>query len=98
MVWKFKLLISVQRKLLKIKKATYTLPSRIINFIVYKLDMWSRDLNSDFTLKDYLYGGVKLAKNTDPDKYVCSGCGIGFDLRSEFLLPDGIVGKNVLIF
>ena len=38
--------------------------------IVYKLDTRSRDLNSDFTLKDYLFGGVKLAKNSDPDKYI----------------------------
>ena len=55
-------------------------------------------LSSDFTLKDYLYGGVTLAKNTDPDKYVCSGYGNGFNLHSEFLLPDGIVGKNVITF
>ena len=45
-----------------------------------------------------LIGGVKLAKNADPDKYVYSGCGIGFDWRSEFSLPDCTVGKNVIIF
>ena len=40
-------------------------------FIVYELDTWSRDLNSDFTLKDCLFGGVKLVKeNADPDKYI----------------------------
>ena len=41
---------------------------------------------------------MKLAKNADPDKYVYSGCGIGFDGRSEFSLPDCTVGKNVIIF
>ena len=64
--------------------------------IVYELDAWSRDLNSDFTLNDCLFGGVKLTKNPDPDKYVYSGYGTEFDLRSEFSLPDGILGKNVI--
>ena len=57
----------------------------------------SRDLNSKFTLKDCLFGGVKLTKNADLDKYIYSGYGIGFDSRSEFSLPDGGVGKNVII-
>ena len=29
---------------------------------------------------------------------MCSGYGIGFDLRSEFLLIDNRLGKNVIIF
>ena len=37
-------------------------------FIVYELDTWSQDLNSDFISKDCLFGGVKLPKNADPDK------------------------------
>ena len=61
---------------------------------VYELDTCSKDLNSDFTLKDCLLEGVKLAKNADPDKYVYTGYGIGFDSRSEFSLPDGSIGKN----
>ena len=44
---------------LKQKNATYTPPKRINFFIVYELDTWSPDLNSDFTLKDCLFGGVK---------------------------------------
>ena len=31
-----------------------------------------------------LFGSVKLTKNADPDKYVSTGYGIGFDWRSEF--------------
>ena len=54
--------------------------------------------NCDFTLKDCLFGGVKLAENADLDKYIYSGYGTGFDLHSEFSLPDGSVGKNVIIF
>ena len=57
----------------------------------------SWDLNSDFALKDCLFGGVKLAKNTDLDKYIYSGYGIGFTLCSEFSLPDGSIGKSVII-
>ena len=69
---------------LKQKDATFT-PHNVINFfIVCKFDAWSRDLNSDFTLKDCLFGVVKLAKNDDCDKYVYSGYGIGFGSRSEF--------------
>ena len=53
---------------------------------------------SVFALKGYLFGGVKLAKNADPVKYVYTGYGIGFDSRSEFSLPDVSLGKNVIIF
>ena len=34
----------------------------------FELDTCSRDLNSEFTLKNCLIGGVKLAKKADPDK------------------------------
>ena len=83
---------------LKQKNATDTPPNRIIFFIVYELDTWSQDLNSDFTLKYCLFGGVKLAKNADPDKYVYSRYGIGFNSCSEFSLLDGGVGKMFLFF
>ena len=52
--------------------------------IFYELDTWPRDLNTDFTIKYYLFGSVKLTKNADPDKHACTGYGIGFNLRSEF--------------
>ena len=38
-------------------------------FIIYELDAWSRELNSDFNWKDCLFGGVKLAENAEQDKY-----------------------------
>ena len=53
---------------IKKKNATLTAPNRIF-FIVYKLDAWSRDLNSNFTLKDCLFGSVKLTTNADLGKY-----------------------------
>ena len=67
-------------------------------FIVYELDKWSRDLSTDFTLKDCLFGSIKLTKNADPDKYKYNGYGIEFDLRSESSLPDGSLSTNVTNF
>ena len=43
-------------------------------------------------------GAVKLAKNADSDKYIYTGYGIGFNLHSDLSLPDGSLGKNVIIF
>ena len=64
-----------------------------------KLDKWSRDLNSNFPLKDCLFEGVKLSKNADPDKYIYNGgYSIGFDSRSEFSLPESTGGKNFIVF
>ena len=54
----------------------------VVNFIVYETDRWSKDLNTDFTIKDCLFGAVKISKNADPDKYSCLGYGSGFDSRS----------------
>ena len=45
-----------------------------------------------------MFGAVKITKNADPDKYVYTCYGIGFDSRSEFSLPDGSMGKNIIIF
>ena len=51
------------RSCLKQIKETYTPANAIIFFIVSELGTWPRDLNSDFTSKDCLFGGVKLTKN-----------------------------------
>ena len=59
---------------------------KVINlYIPYKLNPQLRNLNTDFTLNNCLYGSVKLTKNGDLDKYKYSGYSIGFDSRSEFL-------------
>ena len=71
---------------------------KIINlYISYKLDRWSRDLNTDFTLSNCLFGSVKLTKNADPDKCKYSSYGIGFDSCSEISFADGSMGKYVII-
>ena len=56
-----------------------------------------RNLNTDFTLNDCLFGYVKLNKNADLDKYKFRGYGIGFDSRSEISFTDGSVEKDVII-
>ena len=43
-------------------------------------------------------GAFKLTTNPDLNKYSYSGCSIGFDSRSLFLLPDFDWSKNVVIF
>ena len=45
-----------------------------------------------------MFDAVKITENDDPDIYVYTGYGIGFDLRSEFSLPNDSMGKNVIIF
>ena len=72
---------------------------KVINlYISYTLGSKFRNLNTDFTLGNCLFGSVKLTKNSDLDKYKYSGYSIGFDSCSEFLLPDSTMGKNVIIF
>ena len=83
---------------LKQDKVTFN-PRNVVNLIIfYELDTWSRDLNANFTLRDCLFGAVKLTKNADPDKYSYSGYDIGFDSRPRFSYPDFDWGKNVVIF
>ena len=97
MVRKFTFLLISRGSCLKHKNANFNRPNIIISFIVYELDTWSRNLKSEFTLKDCLFWGVKLAKNADTDKYIYPGYSIRFNSGSEFSLPDSSVGKNVII-
>ena len=74
-------------------------PNNVVNlFIIYELDIWSRDLNAKFTLKDCLFGNVKITKNADPDKYSYSGYGNGFDSCSHFSIPNFDWDKNAASF
>ena len=83
---------------LKQKNANFTPLNIIFFFIVYALDTWSRDLSSDFTLKEWLFGGFKFAKFLiQINIYILV---MVFDsIRIQnFLYPDGSVDKNVIIF
>ena len=60
-------------------------PKKALNlYISYKLNSWFRNVNTYFTLNNYLFESLKLTKNADLDKYKHSGYGIEFDPRLEF--------------
>ena len=69
LIWnKSKIRFKFEESCLKQEDKTPSTPKNVVSlFIVYDLDTWSRDLNTDFTLKDCLFGAVKLSKNPDPD-------------------------------
>ena len=67
-------------------QAAFTPKNVVKFFIVYELDSSPQDLNAEFTLEDFLFGGVKMTENDDPDKYSYSGFGIGFDTPGQYSL------------
>ena len=53
-----KMSVKFQGSCLKQDKVIF-IPCTVVNLlIVYELNWWSQDLNTDFTLKDYLFGAV----------------------------------------
>ena len=44
------------------------------------------------------FENVVKTKNADPNKYLYSGYGIGFDSHSRFSIPNFDQGKNAIIF
>ena len=50
--------VKFEENCLKQNKVSFTHENVVNVFIVYQLDIWSRDLNSEFTLKDCLFGFV----------------------------------------
>ena len=81
---KGKIRLKVDSSCLKQNKVTFIQGNIAKLFIIYELDYCSRDLHTGFTLKDCLFGNVKLVSDTDTDKYSYSGCGIGFNSYSLF--------------
>ena len=56
----------------------------IVNiYIIYEITSDYSSINYS-TLENCLFGSVKLTKNANIDKYVYSGCGIGFDRNTSF--------------
>ena len=65
---------------------TISIPKKVINvYISYTLNPQLRNLNTDFTLRNCLFGSIKLTKNANLDKYKYSGYDIGSDSCSELL-------------
>ena len=65
---------------------TISILKKVINvYISYTLNPQLRNLNTDFTLRNCLFGSIKLTKNANLDKYKYSGYDIGSDSCSELL-------------
>ena len=58
----------------------------------------SNDISEYPALVNCLLGAVSFTKNTDIDRYKCSGYGTGFDRCGYYSHPSGENGKNVIIF
>ena len=80
--------------LLKQSRVTYNHGPNVSIFIAYKLN--THTINTDFALKDCLFGSVKITKDKNPDNYVHIRLGIGFDSKSTFTHSDGNNAHNVL--
>ena len=83
--------------MLKQNKVAYN-HRKIVNiYIVYRISSTATAF-STFTLKNCLFGAVKLTKKSDISKYKYSGYGIGFDSKGSFLHADRAYGENVIVF
>ena len=83
---------------IKWNKISFNHRNVVGDFIVYELHMWSYNQGADFTLRDCLFGTVKLTKTVDPDKRYYYRYGIKFDTHATFSFPNGEFRKNVVIF
>ena len=72
----------------------------IVNiYIVYLIDPISNSRNTDYTVQNALFDGVKITKNaTDTSKHKYEGYGICFDEGGIFSKGRINNGRNVLIF
>lgn len=82
------------------KKLLETTNRNLVNaFLVYKLDTWSRDLNTTFTLGDCLFWVFKLTKNADSHKYGYITYVTGLNACSRSLFHWWLVNKvKMLLF
>ena len=80
-------------------KDNISIPKKVIYlYTCQTLGPQLRNLNTDFTLGNCLFGSVKLTKNDDLDKYKYNVYSKRFDSGSEFLFTDGSLGKTVITF
>ena len=72
----------------------------IVNiYIIYLVDPISNARNTDYTVQNALFDGVKITKNaTDTSKHKYEGYGICFDEGGMFSMGNINNGRNVLIF
>ena len=68
-------------------------------YIVYLIDPIGNSRNTDYTVQNALFSGVKITKDpTDTSKHKYEGYGICFDEGGMFSIGNTNNGRNVLIF
>ena len=67
------------------------------SYIVYELNNWPRDPTNNVTLKNCLFGTVKLVRNGIKSKFTYNGWGIPFDWEGSWSFNNDYA-RNVLIF
>ena len=82
-----------------LKKNIYFFSKKVKNLnISYTLIPQLKPFNTDFTLSNCLFGSIKLTKNADLNKYKYTGYGIRLDSHVKLSLPEGSIGKILIIF
>ena len=66
-------------------------------YVVYELNNWPRNPTNNFTLKNCLFGTVKLTRNAVKRKFTYIRRGVVFD-RKGMLSFDNSTDRNIVIF
>ena len=81
-----------------LKIISYLYNDFILNlYIVYEFNTKPHNPANSFSLKDCLFGTVKLTKNADKSKFTYNGRGIAFDGKGSWSFSNGFA-RNVTTF
>lgn len=90
--------IKLNESSLKADWVSFTPNKRIQLYIAFEKRSWPFYTNNAFTLRNSLFGTIKLITNPDPDKHSYSGYIISLNLCGTFSFPNGRLVKNVILF
>ena len=72
---------------LKVARVSFT-PNKIRNlYIVFEIKSWPSYFDNGFTLRNSLFGAIKVSENPDPNKYPYSVYGILVNVCETFWCP-----------
>ena len=66
-------------------------------YIVYDFDAWPNNPLNNSKLKNFLFGGTNIIKNSDKEKWEYSGYGVAFDGSGSWNF-DNDYAKNLASF
>ena len=80
-----------------VQKSLSSLYSNFISnlYIVYELNTWPRNPYNTFTLKNCLFGTVKLVRNTIKSKFTYNGRGIAFTREGSWSFSKDFVKRQL---